>query len=650
MLKLDTLNQLKQLKQDIIANRSLMEGTVKGSGNKFGFVTLDSGKDVYLPAEEMEKVLPGDRIEIEIVKDTKNKKVAKIERLISSPTKEFCGKYITKGKTHFIEPDIAGMNRWFFVPPQKRKNAQNKDLVKCRVNQHPYKTGNAQAAVLEVIGQEQDLGIEFSYAAKKHDIRNSWSQEVEQELAKLSENTIAELAKGRTDLTHQQFITIDSQATVDIDDALFVEKTAQGWTLSIAIADPSAVIPEHSAIEKEALLRASSLYFPGQHISMLPEQIAGDLCSLKENCERLVKVVTIQVDTEGKIVDYSLQEARIKSHKKLSYHDVSHHFDSPNPEYSDELSAMLLELKAVTEALLKARQRNSLVQADRKEYYLELNEQQKIAAIKVKVPTIAHKMVEESMVAANFCIADYLAKQKQPSIFVSHQGLRADRVDSVNKVLSESLSGYQNDAIQSLTGFINTVKTLNETEDLKPLSLLISRQLDKSSLASEAQPHFGMGLPYYTTFTSPLRKAQDYLVHRQISHLLKQQSYPIKKEILNQLMDATQAIRNTVNDAEQWLKCQYISKNNEPCDASILRIFSTGFQVKLLENGIEGFVSTKDMEDKFSFNQERLQATRKGQLFQLDQVVKVQLKQIDWTRKQIQFELLDELPAVEKSN
>ena len=650
MLKLDTLNQLKQLKQEIIANRSLMEGTVKGSGNKFGFVNLDSGKDIYLPAEEMEKVLPGDRVEIEIIKDNKNKKVAKIERLLSSPTKEFCGKYITKGKTHFIEPDIAGMNRWFFVPPQKRKNAQNKDLVKCRVSQHPYKTGNAQAAVLEVIGQEQDLGIEFRYAAKKHDIRNNWNPEIEQELASLSENTLDDLAKERADLTHQHFITIDSQATVDIDDALFVEKTAQGWTLSIAIADPGAIIAEGSAIEKEALLRASSLYFPGQHISMLPEKIAGDLCSLKENCVRLAKVVTMQVDIDGKIVDYSLQEARIKSHKKLSYHDVSHHFDSPNPEFSAELSAMLLELKAVTDTLLKARQQNSLVQTDRKEYYLELNEQQKIAAIKLKVPTIAHKMVEESMVAANFCIADYLAKQKHASIFVSHQGLRSDRIDSVNKVLSESLNGYQNDAIHSLDGFISTVKLLNEAEDLKPLSLLISRQLDKSSLVSEAQPHFGMGLPYYTTFTSPLRKAQDFLVHRQISYLLKQKSFSINKELLNQLMTATQAIRNTVNDAEQWLKCQFIAKNKEPLEASILRIFSTGFQVKLLENGIEGFISTKDMEDKFSFNQERLQATRKGQLFQLDQVIKVQLKQIDWTRKQIQFELLDESNAAQETN
>ncbi len=649
MLKLDTLNQLKQLKQEIIASRNLAEGTVKGSGNKFGFVNLDSGKDVYLPADEMEKVLPGDRVEVEIIKDNKNKKVAKIERLLSSPTKEFCGKYITKGKTHFIEPDIAGMNRWFFVPPQKRKNAQNKDLVKCRVSQHPYKTGNAQASIIEVIGQEQDIGIEFKYASKKHGIRTNWPASIDLELSKLSESDIQQLAEQRKDLTAIHFVTIDSPSTVDIDDALFVSRTANGFQLLVAIADPTAVLPEHSDIEQEALLRGSSLYFPGQHISMLPEKIAGDLCSLKEGATRLAKVLQIEVSPEGEILDFSLEHAAIKSHKKLSYHELANHYDAPNPEFSAPLQEMLADLKAVTDVLLSSRQRHALVQAERKEYYFELNEQQKISAIKLKLPNIAHKIVEEAMVAANYCIARYLARHALPSIFVSHQGLRTERLESVDKVLTESLPGYQPESIQDLEGFIQTVQSVNQSENLKALSLLISRQLDKSVLSSEPKPHFGMGLPCYTTFTSPLRKAQDYLIHRQLSDLLNKREKAIESPLLSQLMEATQAIRNTVADAEQWLKCQFIAKSQDTFDASLLRIFSTGFQVKLVDTGIEGFISTKDMADKFSFNQERLQASRKGQLFTLDQLVKVKVKQIDWTRKQIQFDLVEDASPEEQA-
>ena len=634
------LNQLKQLKQDIKESRNLMEGTVKGSPNKFGFVSLDSGKDVYLPAEEMEKVLPGDRIEVEIIKDKKNKKVAKIERFISSPTKYFCGKYITKGKTHFIEPDIAGMNRWFFVPPQKRKNAQNKDLVKCRITQHPFKTGNAQAAVLEVIGQDHDMGIEFNYASKKHDIRKTWPAEIEQELAQLSDSTIETLAGSRIDLSALSFITIDAHSTVDIDDAIYVEKTDGGWKLSVAIADPSAVIPKGSEIEKEALKRASSLYFPGQHISMLPEKIAGDLCSLKEGSLRLAKVVQMDVNKAGDILDYHIVEAAIKSHKKFSYSELSHHYETPSAEISSSLKPMLIELKQLTSALLSSRQKNALVQADRKEFYIELDEQQKISDIKTKTTTPAHKIVEETMVATNRCIADFLAKHAVPSIFVRHQGLRSDRLEAVDKVLTESLPDYPAHAISELNGFINTVQTVSQSDELKPLHLLISRQLDKSSLASEASPHFGMGLQQYTTFTSPLRKAQDYLIHRQISALLKGKKEAIDSTRLTKFSEATQAIRNAVNDAEQWLKCQFIAKKLDVFQASVLRVFSTGFQVKLIDNGIEGFVSTKEMEGKYSFNQERMIITSKGQSFELDQIVSVQLKQVDWSRKQIQFALV----------
>lgn len=636
------LHQLKQLKQDIKESRNLMEGTVKGSPNKFGFVSLDSGKDVYLPAEEMEKVLPGDRIEIEIVKDSKNKKVAKIERFISSPTKYFTGKYITKGKTHFIEPDIHGMNRWFFVPPQKRKNAQNKDLVKCRITQHPFKNGNAQAAVLEVVGQENDIGIEFNYACKKHDIRKMWPTDIEQELTQLSEESVATIGSSRTDLSELNFVTIDAHSTVDIDDAIYVEKTGTGWELSVAIADPSALIPKGSEIEKEALKRASSLYFPGQHVSMLPEKIAGDLCSLKEGVQRLAKVVQIDVSESGDLVDYKITEALIKSHKKLSYSELSQHYENASPDINDDLKAMLAELKALTDALLSSRKKNCLVQADRKEFYFELDEKQKIADIKVKTLTPAHKVVEEAMVATNRCIADFLAKQALPSIFVTHQGLRSDRLDIVDKVLTESLPNYQAGEVGQLSGFIKTVQQASSSDELKPLHLLVSRQLDKSLLSSEAKPHFGMGLEQYTTFTSPLRKAQDYLVHRQISALLNNKKEPIDSNKLTKLSEATQAIRNAVNDAEQWLKCQFIAKKADIFEASVLRVFSTGFQVKLLDNGIEGFISTKEMEGKYSFNQERMVITNKGQSFELDQIIKVQLKQIDWTRKQIQFALVAE--------
>jgi len=653
MLKLDTLNQLKQLKKNIKDSRNIAEGTVKGSTHKFGFVSLDVGKDVYLPPDEMEKVLPGDRVEVEIIKDAKNKKVAKIERLISTPTKTFCGKYITKGKAHFIEPDIPGMNRWFFVPPQKRKNSQAKDLVKCRVTQHPFKTGNAQAAVVEIIGTEQDIGIEREYAIHKYDTPKQWNTAIETQLEALNEASIEEKKSGRSDYTHLPFITVDAKSTVDIDDALYAEENDLGWMLYVAIADPCALIPAGSEIENEALRRATSIYFPGLQIPMLPEKLAGDLCSLREGHDRLAKVLKIQVLKDGKLGEFKLENAFVRSRNKMSYTELSELLSSTNT--SDELieepvKAMLPALQSATDSLQNERQNSALVHPERIEFTFELNEQQKISEITKKTFTIAHQIVEESMVTANRCIAKLLAESEQESIFIQHLGVRNDRLEGLQQVISERLDQYKNSDISNFSDFVDIMKHVSSIEEIEAdeaekretFRLLISRQLEKSSLSSKAAPHFGMGLEQYTTFTSPLSKAQDLLVHRQLDSIIGGNAAAIDPAKLSVIESATTHARGAVYDVEQWLKCQYMSRNKNVLEARVQRTFSTGFHVRLVENGIEGFISTKEMDGKYSFNQSLLKLTGKDASYELDKLVHVQLKQVDWSRKQLQFEIVPE--------
>ncbi len=641
MLKLDSLNQLKQLKQDIKASRNLCIGTVKGSAYKFGFVTLDSNRDVYLPPDEMEKVLPGDRVEVEIVKDAKNKKVAKLERLIEANTQYFCGKYIEKGKAAFVEPDISGMCRWFFIPPQKRKKAKAKDLVLCKVTQHPFKTGKAQASIVEIIGTDQDSGIEALYACKKHHIEGTWTKAEQEQADSISEEQIITLGKERQDYTTLPFVTIDAASTKDIDDALYAEKTEQGWNLYVAIADPCAVIAPGSAIEKALLKRASSVYFPGKTIAMLPESLGSGLCSLVEGKPRLARVLKIKLSASAEVESYQLEKAVIKSHQKLSYEQTGNfidqglEIDSCNTDIHDSLKL----LSDIASARFDFRSTTNLVQAERQEFYLELNEQGKIAEIKQKVFTSAHRIVEEAMVLTNCCIAELISSSKLPGLYISHKGVRADRQESLNKVLLEHLDGYQDGSLESLAPYISLSKHVSNNEALYDYKLLISRQLEKSSLSLEAQPHFGMGLKHYCNFTSPLRKAADFLLHRQLDAIEAGDESYISDSQIEQLGENSNKAKNAVYDVEQWLKCQYLAKNKETFNATIQRVFSSGFQVRLSDNGIEGFVSTKEMEGKYSFNQDLLCITNKEQSFKLDQAVQIKLKQIDWSRKQLQFKL-----------
>jgi len=643
MLKLDALSQLKQLKSEIKASRNLVCGTVKGSAHKFGFVTLDSGRDIYLPPDEMQKILPGDRIEVEVKKDAKNKNVAQIERLLKSPTKTFYGKYVSKGNAHFVDPDISGMTRWIFIPPAKRGGAKTKDLVKCRITQHPIRTGKAQASIIEVLGCEQDKGIEWKYAISKHDIQTDWNEHVEAQLKKLDQSLIELKKEGREDLTDLPFVTIDAPSTVDMDDALWADKREDGWELYVAIADPVAMIESDSPIEKECLRRATSMYFPGLHVPMLPEKLAADLCSLVEGKERLAKVLKIRIKADGVLGDYHIVDAVIRSRQSLSYTDASEFLNSGKEVVNDlqihnELPPVLNTLKSLSDALIASRAENSLVHADRKEFFLELNDKQKIKAIREKEQTVAHRIVEESMVAANRCIADLLAKTEVPSLFIGHKGVREDRLEALAKVIGEQIPECAEEDLSCLSGFVKSVKAASASDALKPIHSLIFRQLEKSAHATTPKPHFGMGLEQYTTFTSPLRKANDYLIHRQLSSILSgEDPVAITTEQLEALASSWQRAKEAVFNVEQWLKCQYMAQKKDAFEGMIVRTFSSGFQVRLDSNGIEGFVSTKEMEGKFSFSQELLTLTGKSQRFVLDQKIMVRLKQVDWSRKQLQF-------------
>ncbi len=640
MLNVDALKQLKQLKTDIKASRNLAEGVVKGSSNKFGFVTLDSGKDVFLPADEMQKVLPGDRIEVEVKKEPKNKTFALVERLIKSPVKEFYGKYVVKGKAHFVDADIPGLSRWIFIPPQKRKNAKASDLVKCRLTQHPIKQGKPQAAVLEVLGNESSPGIEWDYALAKHNIAQGWSAKSEAALAELTESKIEAAKAGRTDLSATPFVTIDAPSTQDLDDALWAERDGEGWRMQIAIADPGALLSGYPELEQEALARSCSVYFPGRAIAMLPSALGSDLCSLQAERDRLAKVLDLRIAASGEITTVQIERAWVRSRAKLSYREVADLLEgSSEHELAEEISTSLQALDQATQALRSWRQQHALVNNGRSEFYLELNEEQKISAIHPKAQTMAHIMVEEAMVAANVSIARFIKEHNIPGIYVAHDGIREDRIDGIKRALQPVLSEADLASIDSLEGFRGLLQKLEESGVAAKYHHLVVKQLSRSYFTAEALPHFGLGVEAYTTFTSPLRKANDYLLHRQLDRFLTDSKVEkITDASLESLAEGVQAARTAVNEVEQWLKCQFMAGNKDEHKAEVIRTFSSGFQVRLLENGIEGFVSTRELEGKYSFHQDSMELVGSDASYALGQEVAVRLKQIDWSRKQMQFE------------
>ena len=637
MLKLDALDQLKQLKSDIKASRNLQLGRVKGTGQKFGFVTLDSGRDVFLPPAEMLRVLPGDRVEVEIKKDDRNKTFAHVERLVESTNKEFFGKYVAKGTAHFAEADFDGSTRWIFIPPNKRGKTKVGDLLKCKLVQHPIKNGKPQAHIVEVLGSESSKGIEWVYSLAKHHIAEAWSKPAETELANLNEDRIEALCSERDDLSELPFFTIDGERTRDMDDALYIESDGKGWLLSVAIADPEALISAVPELENAVLERSASLYAPGKIVPMLPEKLSSDLCSLVEGKKRLAKVFKIQVNEHGELTDFTISQAAITSAQKVSYKQAS---DTACSELKSEVAEQLPPLKCLAETMLAWRKNNACVQQGRAEFYLELNENQKIDTIKPRETHVAHTWVEECMLLVNRCAARYLADNSKSSIYISHSGARADRVESLQQVLSESVDELKELNLAELSSFRQVMQTLNGNDDLAELRQLLLRQLERTAFTSSPEPHFGLGFDMYTTVTSPLRKANDYLLHKQLRQIITEQgTAAMDKKVVNAIDTKQDDIRKAVFDIEQWLKCEYMMRQQDVFDAEVVRVFTTGVQLRLKANGIEGVISTRDIEGKCSFNQDRMHLKTSVGDFQLLQEVKVKPKRVDWSKKQIQFEL-----------
>ena len=647
MLNADALNQLRQLKTDIKENKVVFPGTVKSTNGRFGFVALDEGRDVFLPPEEMQKVLPGDRVNIVEQEADKGKTQGVIDELLESHLSTFVGRYLVKGKGHFVAPETPGINRWIFIPPKERMGAEPDDFVYCQIHRHPIKDGKGQAKVLRIIGKAGEPGIERAFTLANFDLADSWPEKVQLQADGLSEESITGHTDNREDRTAEPYVTIDSPGTQDMDDALKATPNATGWTLSIAIADPTALIEPNSPAEQEAYKRATAIYFPGEPLPMLPDSISTRLCSLMPDVPRLVLVCDLQVNNDGSLGEYSFHQAVSSSKGKLSYELVAHLIEGREDEdinaLPDDVSNSLDQLHQVATALRKWRSEHALLSSDRPEFRLRLDENRRIRLIEPSVQNEAHRLVEECMVAANRCAADFLGQQGK-GLFIQPPGLRDDRADNIRKLLEGYAPQLADIDASTADGFKALMKECEQLDAEVPVKAILSRQLARAELSAEPAPHQGMGLAAYTTFTSPLRKFSDYYVHRLIKAALWDAPItPLNKDQLETLQATQFKARQAANSLETWLKADFAKTlTDEPMEGIISRTVPAGFFVRLDCNGLEGFVSCRDLDGKFSFDPItlRLVHNKNGRIFQIEQRVTVSFVGVDDERRQINFKLV----------
>ena len=638
MLNQDSLAQLKGLKARMEAEKEHAEATVKGTQTRYGFAVLEDGREIFIPPDEMLKAFPDDRVRVCIRPHKGGKHVAEIEQLIDCPIGEFHGRCVRKGKALFVEPDLPRLSRWLFIPPQARNGVQEGDYVRSAILRHPIKDGKPQARILQILGNADSPGIENQYTAAKYQLANSWSGEATDNLRQCLENARPLADQRRRDLSSLEFVSIDSARTQDIDDALYADITSGGWTLYAAIADPTSFIEKDSALEREIAARASSVYFHGDAIPMMPEALSQETCALVEGEDRPALVCKIAVSDQGEVGEFEFIEAVIRSRAKLSYLAVDRYLAGNN----DELMSHATPLEAlyqVHRALRAHREANELVMEDRIEYRWYMDDNRRIDHIEPHEKLLSHKLVEECMLATNRCAARFLRDRGCNGPFVRHRGFRTDRRDEVRGFLKRFLPQYMKQDLAAVSTYRDIMRNLGGSDKELPLRAMANRLLTRAELDTEPGAHMGMALECYSNCTSPLRKYSDYLAHRQIKAALHGGDIKQVNKAQLQSLGKTIALgRRAGQEAELWLQCRFlVAHTGEDHPGTITHINSNGFTVKLRNWGIEGLIDLRGEPEKFSFDRWTATLSSPSRAFQLEQEIRVRIEAVLVEKREIRF-------------
>ncbi|GHC31178.1 exoribonuclease II [Aidingimonas halophila] len=584
---------LAQLKQDIRDNTPRVEGVIKATEKGFGFLETDNGESYFVPPPAMKQVLHGDRVEA-VVKEEGDKTSVEPDTLLEAGLDRFIARVQKREGRLGIVPDHPAFKQ-ALKARIKRDIDENAigdgDWVVARLVRHPLKPDDRAffTQIDELVAKSDDPAVPWRVTLARHALEQA-SPEAGDDWPLRDEGL------DREDLTDEPFFTIDSEKTRDMDDALRIDSRAEGgWRLTVAIADPTAYVEENHAIDHEARTRAFTVYLPGQNVTMLPEVLADDLCSLWEGCNRPVLACELNVEADGSLGDYRFFAATARSHAKLAYDAVSDWLEGQSEWAPDTtIGEQLKALRDLTEARTAWREEHALVFKDRPDYVFDLDEAGNVLNIRTEERRIANRMIEEAMIAANACGADLLADKIGHGIFNVHRAFDPEKAEAAHEFLADQNIEVEREALLELPRYRELKRELENRED-PWLDARLRRFQGFTSMSAQPGPHFGLGLSAYATWTSPIRKYGDMVNHRLIKRVLKGENAPAEasQSLTEQLTERRRLNRMAERDVKDWLYVRYLgdaAKQQQEFDAEIVAINRGGLRVRLIDNGATAFV------------------------------------------------------------
>ena len=634
----------------------------------YGFVVADGGGrnagDLYIAPTNIKEALHGDRVVARIEHQRGDRAEGRIIRILERANATLVGRYETDDASMgFVIPFDRRVLADVQVPPEESRDADAGDMVVVDLTRWPTATRPPLGRVIEVLGPIDTPGVDTRIIIRKHALPDVHGDEAITEAARLGTSVTPKDIVGRTDFRLRPTVTIDGEHARDFDDAITLERLANGhYWLGVHIADVSHYVEEGSALDVEAYDRGTSVYFPERALHMFPAELATGLCSLKPHVDRLVQSCLMEINRTGDVIRVEFHDGVINSDERMTYTDVNAVITTRDAAARNRYAPLVpfFELMHELFGILNGRRRRrGSVDFDLPQAEVLMDDAGRIENIIVAQRNVAHRIIEEFMLLANETVADYFETQGGPGLYRIHEEpdlLKVEQFEEFIAGFGHSLSAPLN-ALRP-RHFQRLLEKIAGTPVERPVAFLMLKTMQKARYAPQNLGHFGLAASSYTHFTSPIRRYPDLVVHRLLrAHRQKGIDETRREEIDEELPEIarhTSERERRADDAErellQWRKVRFMAdKVGDEFDGYITGVAAFGLFIELIEHFVEGLVHISSMADdyyRYLDSSHTLHGENTQKVYRLGDKVRVQVIRVDLERRQIDLGLTEILDVI----
>ena len=643
-----------------ISEKTYYEGYYRKHQKGYGFVKIEEQEEeIYIAKENSLNALNGDRVLIEITEESNKVKKAegKVIKILKHEKDTVVGIFQNNKTFGFVIPDDKNFGTDIYIAKKNFGKARSNHKVLVQITKYPQKGKNAEGKVVEVLGNVNEAGVDMLSLIKEHKLPARFPEPVVEEAKRCGNKVDKKDIPNRVDLREKIIFTIDGEDAKDLDDAVRVEKLENGnYRLDVHIADVSYYVKEDSLLDKEALVRGTSIYMLGRVIPMLPRELSNGICSLNAGEDRFTLSCSMEIDPKGKVVSSEIYKGIINVTERMNYSDVQKIIDGSDKKVLEKYKRYIQEFKNMEELAIILKNRrleNGYLNLDIPESKIDLDIDGHVTNISKYETTFAHEIIEQFMLTANETVAEKFFWLDAPFIYRVHEEPDLEKIRELNKFLFNF--GLKIKANQDNIYPKEFAKVLDDIKgkEEKVISNLVLRTLKVARYEAENKGHFGIASKYYCHFTSPIRRYPDLFIHRIISNYLEE-NYDVDQKFIDkykkeaedrakQSSEREKIATQVEREAEDIKKAEYMeSRIGEEYEGIVSSITSFGMFVEL-ESTVEGLIRFDKMGDEYYIYDEdrkRLIGEKTNKVYKIGDKVKIRVIAANKLLRQIDFEIV----------